>query len=219
MDDEMRIIATEQGPYVVRGGVPLTAKTPVKSERGEPLAWRTTSRAETGDRYELCRCGQSSHKPFCDDTHARTDWDGADGVPGNTYVDRAESLGGTGIEIRDDRMLCARAGFCGNRITDVWAMAARTDDVTVRTQAMAMIDHCPSGALTYLLEGGPNEPDLPTGIAAVGDGPLWVTGGVTVECVDGSTLEPRNRVTLCRCGQSSVKPLCDGSHAEVGFKG
>ncbi|MDH4280379.1 MAG: CDGSH iron-sulfur domain-containing protein, partial [Acidimicrobiia bacterium] len=29
----------------------------------------------------------------------------------------------------------------------------------------------------------------------------------------------RQRVTLCRCGASSIKPLCDGSHAEVGFTG
>ena len=28
----------------------------------------------------------------------------------------------------------------------------------------------------------------------------------------------RNRVTLCRCGQSKIKPLCDGTHAEAGFR-
>jgi CDGSH-type Zn-finger protein len=27
----------------------------------------------------------------------------------------------------------------------------------------------------------------------------------------------RNRVTLCRCGQSRRKPHCDGTHKEVGF--
>jgi CDGSH-type Zn-finger protein len=34
---------------------------------------------------------------------------------------------------------------------------------------------------------------------------------------DGTVLETRNRVTLCRCGESSNKPLCDGSHKEAGF--
>jgi CDGSH-type Zn-finger protein len=27
----------------------------------------------------------------------------------------------------------------------------------------------------------------------------------------------RNRVTLCRCGASKNKPLCDGAHEESGF--
>jgi CDGSH-type Zn-finger protein len=35
---------------------------------------------------------------------------------------------------------------------------------------------------------------------------------------DGAAYETRNRVTLCRCGQSSNKPFCDGTHASVGFK-
>ena len=48
-------------------------------------------------------------------------------------------------------------------------------------------------------------------------GPLWVRGGITVESKDGSSYERRNRVTLCRCGASSNKPFCDGSHASIKF--
>ena len=33
----------------------------------------------------------------------------------------------------------------------------------------------------------------------------------------GSVVEARARVTLCRCGASANKPLCDGSHKEAGF--
>ena len=32
-----------------------------------------------------------------------------------------------------------------------------------------------------------------------------------------ASYEGRNRVTLCRCGASSNKPFCDGSHASVKF--
>jgi CDGSH-type Zn-finger protein/nucleotide-binding universal stress UspA family protein len=58
------------------------------------------------------------------------------------------------------------------------------------------------------------EPDLPVQIAVVEDGPLWLEGGISVQRSDGIQLELRNRVTLCRCGSSANKPLCDGSHRE-----
>ncbi|HEY0196583.1 MAG TPA: CDGSH iron-sulfur domain-containing protein, partial [Methanobacterium sp.] len=37
------------------------------------------------------------------------------------------------------------------------------------------------------------------------------------ESADGYVYEVRNRVTLCRCGQSENKPFCDGTHMEIGF--
>lgn len=49
-------------------------------------------------------------------------------------------------------------------------------------------------------------------------GPIWVKGGIRVESADGSSYEIRNRVTLCRCGQSSNKPFCDGTHASMHFR-
>ena len=49
-------------------------------------------------------------------------------------------------------------------------------------------------------------------------GPLWVTGNIPIERSDGKPFEIRNRVTLCRCGESKLKPLCDGLHREMGIK-
>ena len=34
---------------------------------------------------------------------------------------------------------------------------------------------------------------------------------------DGKAYEVRNRMTLCRCGESSNKPFCDGTHASMKF--
>ena len=79
-----------------------------------------------------------------------------------------------------------------------------------------MVEKCPSGALTFRFDGDDVEPLLPEAIAVTDDGPLWVTGGIPVE-VAGASLETRNRVTLCRCGASANKPLCDGTHKDVGF--
>ncbi len=48
-------------------------------------------------------------------------------------------------------------------------------------------------------------------------GALWVRGGIPVVSADGTPYEVRNRVTLCRWGQSKNKPFCDGSHIATGF--
>jgi CDGSH-type Zn-finger protein len=213
-----RVTAAANGPYLVTGAPPLYRRHALHSEHGEPLAWQTTARLTTRDRYALCRCGQSSGKPFCDGTHARIGFEASDAVVDETYDQRAGELGGTGITVRDDRSICVHAGFCGSRVTNVWKQVAATDDSTVRAQVIAMVERCPSGALTYRVGADDIEPLLPAAIAAIDDGPLWVTGGVQVALADGTTIETRNRVTLCRCGASEHKPLCDGSHKAAQFR-
>ena len=79
---------------------------------------------------------------------------------------------------------------------------------------MAMVERCPSAALSYSLE-----PDLPVEIVVTPDGALWFSGGITVERSYGQPFEARNRATLCRCGNSKNKPLCDGTQKEIGFSG
>jgi CDGSH-type Zn-finger protein len=219
MTSEEQITVAPGGPYLVSGNVMVNKKTPVMSEHGEPLTWKTEAATENKARVALCRCGASGNKPYCDGTHGSIEWDDTDNAPEGSYDERAKSYGGEGIEVFDDRPICVHAGFCGNQVTNVWKMAAKTGDTQIRAQAMAMIERCPSGALTYAVEGETIEPDLPTEVAVIVDGPLWVSGGIEVTRSDGTTLEPRNRVTLCRCGQSGSKPLCDGSHKEAGFTG
>jgi CDGSH-type Zn-finger protein len=90
----------------------------------------------------------------------------------------------------------------------------------VRKSIIASIEACPSGALTYGLEGEqrPNEPSLAVEIVVVDDGPYWLKAGIPVQTSEGVNLEVRNRVTLCRCGDSTNKPLCDGTHRASGFR-
>lgn len=49
-------------------------------------------------------------------------------------------------------------------------------------------------------------------------GPYLVTGTVTLTDCEGHpyTVTGAN-IALCRCGGSSTKPFCDGSHRENGF--
>jgi CDGSH-type Zn-finger protein len=203
------------GPLIVKGEVALYRRRAVHSEHGEPLTWVTTEQLPTGARTFLCRCGQSAKKPFCDSTHRSIGFE-ADDTASGTYAERSKELGGTGITVRDDRSICVHAGFCGTRVANVWKQVGETDESIVRLQVINMIEKCPSGALTYEMDGTPVEPLLPQAIAVTDDGPLWVTGDIGVSTATGA-LETRNRVTLCRCGHSTNKPLCDGSHKEAGF--
>lgn len=59
----------------------------------------------------------------------------------------------------------------------------------------------------------------PVAIVACTDGPLLVRGDFELVSAAGDPL-PRNRktVALCRCGVSTIKPFCDGTHKLVGFR-
>ncbi len=225
--DQKKIEICGNGPYMVFGNIPLVHKTQVVSEYGEPLCWKKAREIPTDEVYLLCRCGNSNDKPFCDGSHAMIQFDGTETAESNLTTERRETYpSSTNIFIHMDASLCTSAGFCANRLTSIGEMASHTDDTQVRALAMAMIEHCPSGALTYSIEKGGEEieVDLPQQIAMTTEittggeieGPLWVTGGIKIIRADGQFLETRNRVTLCSCGRSQNKPLCDGTHREPG---
>jgi len=50
------------------------------------------------------------------------------------------------------------------------------------------------------------------------DGPLQVRGNMEIISGTGRVVSRVTSARLCRCGASSSKPFCDGSHARVGFK-
>ena len=132
---------------------------------------------------------------------------------------------GVGISAQRVGELCIHAAFCIGRTQHIAEMLADTEDSDVRSNIMGRIDHCPSGSYSYALERGGEtiEVDLPQGISVLEEedglaSALWVTGGVPVQRADGRPLETRNRMTLCRCGHSAGKPLCDGTHRKIGFR-
>lgn len=212
----------KDGPYVVHGGLPMRRMRDVRSAEGEPLAWEVTQRFDTGEVVRLCRCGASANKPFCDNSHRNLVWDSAEAAPASTYHERAKVIQGAGLTIADDHSLCTHAGFCKTRLTNVWAMVRKLapDDAVTRGYVMAVVERCPSGTLTYRMTPDDDdvEPEYGAAIGVIDDGPLFVTGNVPVERSDGEPLETRNRMTLCRCGASAIKPLCDGTHTTIGFQ-
>lgn len=50
------------------------------------------------------------------------------------------------------------------------------------------------------------------------DGPLLLSGNVSLIAGSGRTAWRGDKVALCRCGASKNKPFCDGSHKAAGFR-
>ena len=59
----------------------------------------------------------------------------------------------------------------------------------------------------------------PLAITPTKNGPLEVTGSLEICSGTGRTITRTRQTWLCRCGGSSNKPFCDGTHAKIGFVG
>ena len=55
-------------------------------------------------------------------------------------------------------------------------------------------------------------------IDIIKNGPLIVKGEVEMKDADGKTYPAEMRMALCRCGASTEKPFCDGTHSKIGFQ-
>lgn len=51
------------------------------------------------------------------------------------------------------------------------------------------------------------------------NGPALIEGKYQVFSIAAQPVSSTKNIALCRCGQSSAKPFCDGTHKEMGFKG
>lgn len=142
-DGEPQESAPERNTVVVANNGPLYL-------RGE-LEIDGASEQMHGVRYRaaLCRCGQSSNKPFCDNTHETSG-----------FADRgAVGKSGPGSE------------ECGGSLA----------------------------------------------VKRIPNGPLIVDGAHEIVAASGRVAWRGTRSALCRCGASSNKPFCDGSHRNAGF--
>ena len=170
-------------------------------------------------KMALCRCGGSANKPFCDGTHAKIGFSSAK-LEGRV-ADRRENYEGEKITIHDNRGICAHAGRCTDGLRQVFRLkqepwidpAGATAD-----EIIATIRQCPSGALSYSVDGVEHrDQEREPAIFVSPNGPYVLTGGPelldTTRGEDAST----EHFTLCRCGQSKNKPFCDGSHWNAKF--
>lgn len=217
----MKITITRDGPYEVSGGVPLGSAIIGANDQGESMEWeKGRSYSGLDEPYRLCRCGHSRTKPLCDGTHDDAEFCGKEQADRPPYEESAELLAGERVDLMDDESLCVGARFCDVGRT-VWQYAQHSGSQENAEMAVREACKCPSGRLTVVDQDGRMlEPELAPEIDAVQDpvsncrGPLWVKGGIEIEGCSGEKYEVRNRVTLCRCGESKNQPYCDASHYE-----
>jgi CDGSH-type Zn-finger protein len=194
------------------GPIAVTGPFELHDAAGKPIVHAEVT-------VKLCRCGGSQNKPFCDGTHRRNGFTGARVSDG--AKDKVKSYAGPGITIHDNRSVCVHAAACTAGLPKVFKYGERPwiDPAGAPPQQVVeLIRKCPSGALSYAVDGQPAKPEAwAPAIVVMKDGPYAVVGAelTGVEFAQGV---PRERYALCRCGASKNKPFCDATHIELGFK-
>jgi len=217
----MKIKVNEGGCYSVTGAIPLSDQIMIPDPDGISVSWKEGKQYPASEEYDLCRCGHSKNKPYCDGTHGEVFFNGAETASRRPYMDQVEpKTSGAVMDLFDVVSLCADARFC-DRAGGAWDNTRDSNNQDSKKIAMQEVFNCPAGRLVLKDKNGKDlEPDFEPSIGLVIDlvfnvkGPIWVRGGIPVEAADGTLYEPRNRVTLCRCGRSANKPFCDGKHED-----
>ncbi len=119
--------------------------------------------------------------------------------------------------------LCIHSGNCARDLDAVFNPDVRpwiNMDGGTSEQIVAQVANCPSGALS-ILEEVKSENSLVSivPVQVLADGPLRIPGPCVITLVDGTEEKREKDAFLCRCGHSTKKPFCDGSHKREGFKG
>ncbi len=166
----------------------------------------------------LCRCGRSQNKPYCDGTHAKVGFDSK--TSGGPNPDRRDDYRGKTITIHDNRAICSHAGFCTDGLPTVFRMKTEPwidPDAEAAERIIDTIRKCPSGALSYSVDGvehrDPSNRD--PAILVTPSGPYAVKGGCQLAVDAWGEGASKEHFALCRCGGSKNKPFCDGSHWTV----
>ncbi|MCT1530362.1 CDGSH iron-sulfur domain-containing protein [Sphingobacterium daejeonense] len=220
------IEVTADGPYLLHGQTRMVQQFILANPNGISVAYKDGATFKAENETYLCRCGLSKNKPYCDNSHLKAKQNGVDLTETATFNPEfatAEIIEGPVVSLSDDEKLCAYARFCDNG-RRIWNEVQESNQESVEL-SVGMAHHCPSGRLIVWDGGTPIEDkDIEPTIGLIEDmpnncsGPIALWGGIPVKSSNGKYYEVRNRQTLCRCGQSTNKPFCDGTHASMKFQ-
>src|SRR5215472_3712724 len=132
--------------------------------------------------------------------------DGQRGEPvaGQTAGDRLQELAETATRLR-----VSMAGACPPELAEA----------TAALQDLACAIAAPGSADAVLDRFWELQAGLPAGLQVAVDGPYLVTNVPALIDPLGIETRPAPQLALCRCGESAIKPHCDGSCVTAGFSG
>ena len=140
-------------------------------------------------------------------------------------TDKVIEYEGDGVTVIWKPGLCYHAKECVKGLPNVFRTKDRPwidADQARANELMETIDKCPSGALSYInhSEGidSSKKEKYTIEVTVLPNGPAIIDGSIKINNADGS-MEEKDKVALCRCGASTNKPYCDGSHSKIDFKG
>jgi CDGSH-type Zn-finger protein/truncated hemoglobin YjbI len=132
-------------------------------------------------------------------------------APDGSAPDGTTAAAGRVWEVaRTATALRARLGRAGSSPPELAEATAALQDLAVRLAA-------PGEAAVRLDDLWELQSGLPASVQAERNGPYLVTNVPRLIDHLGAEIRPAPQLALCRCGGSSIKPLCDGSHASTGF--
>jgi uncharacterized Fe-S cluster protein YjdI len=116
---------------------------------------------------------------------------------------------------------CIHSGICSRGLREVFDPKKRpwiSMENSTTDKIIEQIKKCPSGALSYELQPE-TRPTQTSGVIVepLVNGPLMIYGEITIKNTSGSETKIDKPKAFCRCGASSNKPFCDGSHEKIGF--
>ena len=130
--------------------------------------------------------------------------------------------------------VCIHSTLCWKGLGEVFKPRERPwikMDGAGTEQIIEQVRKCPSGALSYFINKE-NEPEADADPAKVvaetahllkvevsPNGPYLIKTECLIVHADGKEETKTGTVALCRCGASSNKPYCDGTHRKIDFEG
>ena len=120
--------------------------------------------------------------------------------------------------------LCIHSTNCFKGLPQVFNPQQRpwvNMDVASTEAIRNQVEQCPSGALSYFINDQKTEmmDERKIQINISDDGPILIKGPAIITYKGNEEVRESKTIAFCRCGNSSNKPYCDGSHRKVDFKG
>ena len=123
-----------------------------------------------------------------------------------------------------DRRLCIHVGECGRAKGELFVTGRDpwcNPDLAEQGDAGDVVARCPTGALAVQDEAGNYVTEAAASdneVLVANDGPLYVSGDLSIDGASDDMHSVSRRAALCRCGASKNKPFCDNSHRDIRFE-